>query len=943
MNLINKLSFRWIILLTPVISFILMVLSFSVLSFMGNNSLLQLEQLQKSELLKLQSLNNVNSDFSKIHVAIYEHIQDSQNIINNSGYDIKRKSLSLELTNINERLKKHADKYLEDTEMTQKLNTLLNTLETYQKYTSNSMKMVNIDFKKSQLLLRDSTKQYIDINNQFQNNNQFIYTKLENQSILNHNISEKNFSDISTLSIIFIGFLLIVSIALSKSYAVNFHKQINILKSLFAHNTKDIDKLNSSNELDSMSSVIENIKSNIDTLKNTNQLLSKQENQLKITFNSLMESVITIDETGKILTFNNAAETLFDYVANEIIGKNINQLMPEPFASEHSGYLKRYLKTGESKIIGKCIEVTGLSKNKDRIPMHLLINELPELEDGNRCFIGSLRDITLSKETEEIQQNYFIKLEQGIKERTSELEKKASELERATQLKSEFLANMSHDLRTPMNSIIGFTNRVIKKASDKLEEQQLNNLRTVERNAQQLLGMINGLLDLSKIEAGKMEVHAEEFDFKKLVKELSTLTQTMLKDKPIELIVDLPLGEIQLNTDIDKLKQILINLLSNAIKFTNDGKITFAVNSLNNNNEPELAIQIIDTGTGISKDELTTMFDTFRQVDESTAPKTRGTGLGLGLAIASRFTELLRGTINVQSEIGVGSRFEITIPVNLNQTKITTQIPQIPKIEAVQYSSEKQTILCIDDDTDVLDLISGYLIDGGYQVITTTNSEEALTQAKLIQPFAITLDIMMPKKDGWSVLSDLKSCEQTRDIPVFIISFLNNKALGYQLGAFEVMQKPVDAETLIDSLNHLSHGRIKTALIIDDDHEVRDLMHQVLGDANITSKHAADGNEALAILQQSKQNLPELILLDLMMPGINGFELLKTIQQNSAWAKIPVIVISAKNLEKNEMEFLQPRVAGILDKHGLSSVQVLKQLGVAVEKFKEKSVLRKTS
>jgi len=940
MNWTNKLSFRWIIILMPVIGFILVVLSFSVLSYLGNKSLSLLEQLQKTELLKLQSLNDINNDLSKIHMAIYDHIHTSNNIANNGDYYNIEKYLSLEIISIEDRLKKHSDQYLSDSEMTKKLKTLLKTLDTYRNKTTDSMKMATVDLIKSQELFLDSSKHYIEIKNKFINNNQYIHSRLNHQSMLNHQNTKKQFTYVLILSLLLTGFLIIISSIISKSYAVNFHKKIDVLKSLFTHNAQNTVKYNSSNELEIMSSVIENVKFNFDTLENTSQTLGKQEARLRTTLNSIMDGAITINETGKILTFNRAAETLFGYTKDEIIGTNINQLMPEPFASEHSNYLKRYLETGKAKVIGKNIEVTGLRKNKDCFPMHLLINELPPQEDGNRCFIGSLRDITQSKEAEEIQQNYLVKLEQGIKERTSELEKKATDLERATRLKSEFLANMSHDLRTPMNSIIGFTNRLIKKAADKLEEKQLNNLRTVERNARHLLDMINGLLDLSKIEAGKMESHAEEFDFKKLVNELSTLSQTMLEGKSIELVVDLPVEEVLLNTDIVKLKQILINLLSNAIKFTSDGKITLSANLLNNKNEPEIVIQIIDTGIGISKNDLAYIFDTFRQVDGATSRKVSGTGLGL--AIVSRFVKLLRGTISVDSEEDVGTRFEILIPVNLNGTKIATQIPRIPQIEAIQYSSEKQTILCIDDDKDVLDLISGYLIDEGFQVVTTTDSEEALSQAKLIQPLAITLDIMMPKKDGWSVLSELKSCEQTHDIPVFIISFLNNKALGYQLGAFDVMQKPVDPEILIDSLNHLSHGRIKTALIIDDDHEIRDLMHQVLDDANITSKHAAHGEEALAILQQSKQHLPELILLDLMMPGINGFKLLEKIQQNSEWATIPVIVISAKNLEKDEMEFLQPRVAGILDKHGLSSVQVLKQLEVAVEQFKEKSVSGKT-
>jgi len=647
---------------------------------------------------------------------------------------------------------------------------------------------------------------------------------------------------------------------------------------------------------------------------------------------------------GQIEFINNMPLELTGLAHDDVIGKTLWEC---PWFNSNSDTVEQLKAMCKKVTVGKSLTRDILFRF-DRHIIWMEIGIYPEHnEDGEVIkLIFEGVDISQRKEAEELHNSYSLKLEREVFQRTSELEEKAKELERATQLKSEFLANMSHELRTPMNSIIGFTNRVIKKAGDSLGDRQLNNLHTVERNAHHLLGLINGLLDLSKIEAGKMETYAEVFDLSKLIKDVFTLTQPLLENKPIKLISNIPEKETTLNTDYTKLKQVLINLVSNSIKFTKKGNVTISSSLINDNTVPQIEIRVNDTGVGMSEDALQYVFEAFRQVDGSLTRSVGGTGLGL--AIVNSFTDLLKGFVSVKSEEGTGTEFKIRIPVNLNNEALLPEAPKTIEINEFKTKGDgfnERTILCIDDDPEVLDLICGYLTDEGYKVDSTTDSNDAVNQAKLTQPFAITLDIMMPKKDGWTVLSELKSCEQTRDIPVFIISFLNNKALGLQLGAFDVIQKPVEPARLIEALNQLSYGRLNSALVIDDDHEVRDLMHQVLGDVNIKSKHAANGKDALDILHQASlvQNLPDLILLDLMMPAINGFELLSTIQRNSDWADIPVIVISAKTLEKHELEFLRPRVAGMLDKHGLSSVQVLKQLSTTIEKFKEKRVSRKLS
>jgi len=272
-------------------------------------------------------------------------------------------------------------------------------------------------------------------------------------------------------------------------------------------------------------------------------------------------------------------------------------------------------------------------------------------------------DISQRKAAEKFQKNYQLELEKQVNERTLELEKKAQELERATKLKSEFLANMSHELRTPMNSIIGFTTRIIKKGTDELSSQQQKNLKTVERNAYHLLGLINGLLDLSKIEAGRMQISIEKFDFVTIVKEVIDSSLPMLDGKTISLQTDIADNEIILNTDCVKLNQILINLISNAIKFTEQGTIVLSACLQGNDSERELLFSVSDTGAGMGAKSLTYIFEEFRQVDGALTRKAGGTGLGL--AIVKHFVDILQGTIRVESEQGVGSRFEVIIPVRL--------------------------------------------------------------------------------------------------------------------------------------------------------------------------------------------------------------------------------------------------------------------------------------
>ena len=521
----------------------------------------------------------------------------------------------------------------------------------------------------------------------------------------------------------------------------------------------------------------------------------------------------------------------------------------------------------------------------------------------------------------------------------NELEEKNRELEDASRLKSEFLANMSHELRTPLNSIIGFSGRVIKKAGELIPEKQLRNLNTVLRNAHHLLGLINSLLDISKIEAGRMDLFPEEFRLSPLVSEVAELTRSLVVDKGLELIIDIPDKETHLYTDKTKLKQILINLLSNAIKFTDKGSVTIkarevepfqaGMESLSGPGINYVALCVRDTGHGINSEEMEFIFDEFRQADGSTTRKEGGTGLGL--SIAKKFTELLRGKITVDSKKGEGTTFRVILPLSTEgATERRKEEEPIVEPEIPETLKAGHTILCIDDDPEALDLLHGYFSDEGYGVIKAFTGDDGIKKAEEFKPFAITLDIQMPYKDGWTILNELKENAATRDIPVIIVSIMDNKALGYSLGATDYLQKPIRPETLISTLEKILRRKAETIMVVDDDPEVIELVRQILEEEKINIKAAENGVKAMETL---KEVIPDLILLDLMMPEMDGFEFLSRLQKREAWAEIPVVIITAKTLNESERNLLDKRAEAIITKADMSTDKVLNEIANVMKRI----------
>jgi signal transduction histidine kinase/DNA-binding response OmpR family regulator len=516
-------------------------------------------------------------------------------------------------------------------------------------------------------------------------------------------------------------------------------------------------------------------------------------------------------------------------------------------------------------------------------------------------------------------------LEGKVEARTRELQEANQRLETASRHKSEFLANMSHELRTPLNAIIGFTRLVMRRSKDVLAEKQYENLEKILVSADHLLKLINDILDLSKIEAGRMEVRPVSVRVETIVEECLRTVEPMVKSDRLRLVKAMDADLPALTTDEDKLKQILINLLSNAVKFTEAGTVTVAGQKQGD----RIAVSVTDTGIGIPHEALELIFEEFRQVDSSSTRKYGGTGLGL--SISRHFARLLGGDITVASTVGAGSTFTVTVPLTYRppQPGLAPQA-DAPVPERDGRSVDGKVVLAIDDDPDAIYLLRENLSEAGYRVVGALSGAEGLEKARQLRPFAITLDIMMPHMDGWEVLHELKTDAATKDIPIIVVSIVDNKDLGYRLGAFDYLLKPFDRDAIAAALSRLSprEGRI---LVVDDDPNVVDMVRQLLDEDPYEIVAAADGQEALDAVARRR---PDVILLDLLMPNMDGFAVIEHLQQDPQHRLIPVVVLTAKTLSGSEQAWLEQSVVKVVHKMGLDRSAFIRELRNALASYR---------
>jgi signal transduction histidine kinase/CheY-like chemotaxis protein len=504
--------------------------------------------------------------------------------------------------------------------------------------------------------------------------------------------------------------------------------------------------------------------------------------------------------------------------------------------------------------------------------------------------------------------------------------------EAANQAKSEFLANMSHELRTPMNAILGYSEMLMEEAEDVGQDDFIPDLKKINLAGNHLLSLINDVLDLSKIESGKMEAFAETFDIGALIDQVSGTAQPLMAKNSNHFKIERSEQLGKAFQDVTKIRQSLLNMISNAAKFTHEGTITLQAERESIDGVDWLTFAVNDTGIGIPEDKLEHVFKEFSQADSSTTRDYGGTGLGL--TISRRFCQMLGGDMTVTSELGAGSTFTIRVPAVLPGGEEAQEKSPPPEAEAVQASPDIDevgrgcTVLVIDDDPEACEIIRRFLEKDGFTVVTASSGEDGLRLAHQLRPVAITLDVMMPDMDGWSVLRVLKTDPVLHMIPVIMLTMVDDRTRGYSLGAVDYLNKPVDREQLHKALSrYYCPEDICPVLLIEDDTETREMMARNLDKAGWAVSEAGNGQEALEIMSDLQ---PRLILLDLMMPVMDGFDFLTELRARPEWQHIPVIVITAKDLTADDRDRLAGKVEDVLEKNACTREQLLQHVSEAV-------------
>ncbi|WP_192843165.1 response regulator [Aureimonas sp. AU12] len=499
--------------------------------------------------------------------------------------------------------------------------------------------------------------------------------------------------------------------------------------------------------------------------------------------------------------------------------------------------------------------------------------------------------------------------------------------ENANRAKSQFIANMSHELRTPLSAVIGYAEMLEEEVEDLGEKHLLADLKKIEGNARHLLSLINDVLDLSKIEAERMDTYAETFDLQTVMDEVASTVGSLVAKKNNRLTVehDGQLGSV--HTDQVKLRQCLINLLSNASKFTEEGEITMRARRTSDDGRDWISFEVSDSGIGMSQEQVGRLFERFAQADSSTTRKFGGTGLGL--AITRAFCRLLGGDIGVRSTEGQGTTFTIRIPAQISDTpdEDAAPAPELP-VEASERHASAGLVLAIDDDPHARELVVRFLTKEGFAVRTAADGLSGLEMARLLRPDVILLDVTMPKMDGWTVLTELKADPELAGIPVVMITILDEHSLGYALGASDYLLKPVEWNRLKSVMTRYRTPDNSLILAVDDDEDALQRTATMLERENLNVVTALNGEEALERVALER---PGLILLDLVMPVMDGFGFLHALRSREEWRDIPVIVLTSKDLTTDEFNQLQGQTKQILTKGDVDLRDLAAQIRVMVQ------------
>ena len=648
----------------------------------------------------------------------------------------------------------------------------------------------------------------------------------------------------------------------------------------------------------------------------------KTEARTRAIMDNVVDGIVVLDPTGAIEEANPSLAQLFGYDLEALVGQDFKLLVPRH--GEQDSTISTFRRTVTNEIMGVEWEMEGRYADGREFPIELTFSSV-RLGDQQK-FIYTVRDITERK-----------RHEAEMERMNTELQTTRDQALEASRAKSAFLANMSHELRTPLNAILGYSEMLAEDAHDDGLDHYVTDLGKIHGAGRHLLQLINGILDLSKIEAGRMELYVETVQVPHLVEEVVETIQPLASKGGNTLVVHVDRHVGRMKADLTKLRQTLFNLLSNACKFTEDGEVSLRVTATEKDGEPWVTFTVRDTGIGMSPEQTRRLFQEFTQADSSTTRRYGGTGLGL--AISKRFARMMGGDIAVESEEGAGSTFTLTVPVHRRDPATSSLVPEvfyaeeddeitIPPAPKEAGSEGTGLVLVIDDDASVRDLLSRFLEREGFRVATAPGAEEGLKLARELEPTVITLDVMMPEVDGWTALGLLKKDPKVAAIPVVMLTMVSDEDKGYALGATDYLQKPIERTELAGVLRRYRCANPPCpVLVVEDGEDIRAMLRRSLEKEGWRVSEAANGIEGL---ERVRENRPELILLDLMMPEMDGFQFLVQLRANPFWRSIPVVVLTAMDLGPEEHRRLRGSVERVLQKGAFEQSQLLQEVRDAV-------------
>ena len=623
--------------------------------------------------------------------------------------------------------------------------------------------------------------------------------------------------------------------------------------------------------------------------------LLSQGKALETRYRGLLETVpdaiVMVNNTGRIVLINEQAETLFGYKKEELLGSPVEILLPARFREGHVGHRTRYFAEPKTRAMGAALELFAIRKDGTEFPVEISLSPL-KTEEGLFA-MSVIRDVSERK-----------KLEEELRQKNNALEEQNRRVQTANRLKSEFLANMSHELRTPLNGIIGFAEIMHDGRVGPISDEHKEYLGDILTSARHLLQLINDVLDLSKVEAGKMEFRPQAVNFQLVVEEVREIVRTLAASKRIEMRSEIDPALSAIDADPRSLKQILYNYLSNALKFTPEGgSVTIRGKA---EDAERFRIEVEDNGIGISASDTDRLFVEFEQLDSSTGKKYSGTGLGL--ALTRKIVEAQGGSVGVNTIPGKGSIFYAVLPRAFRAIGGALEEKQ-----TIRVAAGAPTVLVIEDDANDRAWIANALRKTGYSVETVATGSEALIRCREQHFDAITLDIMLPDMSGRAVLEKLRERGLNQETPVVVVTVLAQKGVvaGYQV--VDILPKPVSEGEVLKALERcgITPNSRRAVLVIDDDASALKVADQVLRQLGFRPVCRQD---AASALKAASTERPAAVVLDLMMPEMNGFEFLKRFRKSRNGRRTPVIVWTGKDLSDRERAELRSSVTSIAKK-----------------------------